>query len=91
MGKVLTYSEIGIVAGLFLGLALLGIAWYFSSTADARLCLFTLGEKNVCVRYISLYPFVLAILGLVIGFIIDKIQDREESAEIVSKVKVSVR
>ncbi len=91
MRKILNYAEIGIVIGLFLGLALLGIAWYFSNTADANFCLFTIGEKDVCVRYISLYPFVLALLGLLIGFIIDKIKDREEKVELASRVRVSIR
>lgn len=90
MRKILSYAEIGIVVGLFLGLALLGIAWYFSNTADANFCLLKIGEENVCVRYISLYPFVLALLGLLIGLIIDKIEDREEKVEIVSNVEVSV-
>lgn len=91
MRKLLSYAEIGIVVGLFLGLALLGIAWYFSKTADANFCPFKIGGRDVCVRYISLYPFVLAVLGLLIGYIIDKIKEREGEIGIESRVRVSVK
>lgn len=78
----LNYSEIGIVIGLFLGVVLMVIAWYFSETADANFCLFTMGEKDVCIRFISLYPFVLAILGLIIGFVADKNKERKKKLKL---------
>jgi hypothetical protein len=91
MVRPLSYAEIGILIGLFLGLALMGAAWYFSKTSGANFCIFSMGEKNVCIMYISLYPVALALIGLLVGFIADKIWKKEEYAEIESRVRVSVR
>lgn len=87
----LSYAEIGILAGFLLGLILLGTAWFFSKTADAKFCIFETEESGVCVRFISLYPFVLALLGLLIGFIADKIDERDEARLNRVKVKINVR
>jgi hypothetical protein len=76
----LSYAEIGILIGLGLGLGLMGIAWLYSETADANFCAFEFGEQLVCIRFISLYPFVLALFGLIAGFIAGKIKERREKA-----------
>jgi len=72
--KKLSYAEIGILIGFFLGLLLFLIAWFFSKTANANVCLFSVGETSVCVRYISTYPAVFAGLGLIIGLIAGRVK-----------------
>lgn len=82
--KKISYAEIGVLIGVVIGLVILGAGYLFSKTSLENFCpLKFLGEENVasgmCVRWISVYPFIFAILGLIIGLIIDRIREGGET------------
>ncbi len=69
-------TEEGAIIGFVLGVTLL-FAFYFIRYNSTSKCLFIISVGNLqsgtsCVRYISLLPLILAITGIILGYIIKK-------------------
>ena len=79
----LTPTEIGAIIGFVIGLILL-LIFYLAGYAEYSKCLFSiwpgtsLQPGTVCLRYISLLPLILAITGIILGYVIKKIKDKKE-------------
>lgn len=76
-------TEIGAIIGFVIGLILL-LVFYLAGYAESSKCLFSIGPGTnlqpgkACLRYISLLPLILAILGIILGYIIKKIKEKKE-------------
>ena len=70
--------EWGTVIGFIVGLIMLGFSWSFNWGFDAKFCI---GE--VCIRYAATLPLILAVLGLIIGFVLEMNKGKTNSQKVV--------
>ncbi len=68
------------VLGFLLGLILLALSYFFKYRFDWKFCI-PITNLEICIRYVSLLPFTLALLGLILGLIFGKRKVVEEELE----------
>jgi hypothetical protein len=61
----ITKIEKGCILGFLVGLYFLGMSWFFKYKFDLKFCF-----NSICIRWISLLPFLFAILGVLFAFLI---------------------
>lgn len=76
-----SYAEKGVVFGLVVGIFVMIMLIKYNMFADSLFCLNSSSGK-VCLSYNSIFPLLLAFIGLVIGKIADKLSKRDEFEEI---------
>lgn len=73
-----SYAEKGVVYGLIVGIIVMVVLIFLKVFSDSLFCFNPNADNKICLSYNSIFPLLLALIGMVIGMIADKITKKEE-------------